>query len=95
MENTVTGRSELVRRCYRAFNMRDRAEIERLLAPGFTFTSPLDDAIDRAEFFVRCWPNADRIHEHVIERIFVEGDAAYVTYLASPSKACNSAIPNF
>jgi ketosteroid isomerase-like protein len=79
---SAENKSELVRRCFRAFNTSDRAEIERLLAPDFTFTSPLDDAIDRAAYFERCWPNSDRIREHIIERIFVEGDAAFVTYFA-------------
>ena len=52
------------------------------MSDDFTFTSPYDDAIDKATYFVRCWPNSERIREHVIERIFVQGDEAYVTYLA-------------
>ncbi|MEZ0368373.1 MAG: DUF4440 domain-containing protein, partial [Candidatus Sericytochromatia bacterium] len=51
-------------------------------AEHFTFTSPYDDAIDRAAYFDRCWPNAGLLKEQSIERILVEGDAAYVTYLA-------------
>ena len=91
-------RKDIVRRSYRAFNEQDRGEIERLLAPDFTFTSPLDDAIDRAAYFERCWPNSEYIREHVIERIFVEGDAAFVTYSATTHEGlqfCNTEYMTF
>ena len=73
-------RAELVRSMFAAFNAKDRRTAERLLADAFTFTSPYDDAIDRAAYFERCWPNAELILKHDIERIFVEGDEAFVTY---------------
>ncbi|MBW4640123.1 MAG: hypothetical protein KME05_18220 [Gloeocapsa sp. UFS-A4-WI-NPMV-4B04] len=46
----------------------------------FTFTSPYDDAIDRATYFERCWLNSAHIRQHVLERIFIEGNEAFVTY---------------
>lgn len=79
---TVAARAEIVRRCFDAYRTKDRASLEAVLADDFTFTSPYDDAIDKATYFVRCWPNSERIREHVIERIFAQGDEAYVTYLA-------------
>jgi ketosteroid isomerase-like protein len=75
-------KAETIRRCFQAYNTQDRAAIERMIAPDFRFTSPYDHAIDRATYFARCWPNAGRIARHEIERIFVEGDAAFATYLA-------------
>lgn len=54
--------------------------IEGLLTSTFTFTSPYDDAIDRATYFERCWPNSAHIRQHVLERIFIEGNEAFVTY---------------
>jgi ketosteroid isomerase-like protein len=72
----------IIERCFTAFNAKDRETIEGLFSSLFTFTSPYDDAIDRATYFERCWPNSDRIRQHVIERIFVEGNAAFVTYRA-------------
>ena len=74
--------ASLVRRTFDAYRARDRAAIERLIAADFRFTSPYDDAIDRATYFERCWPNADRIREFTLERVAADGDAAFVTYLA-------------
>ena len=34
-----------------------------------------------ATYFERCWRNSDWIERHELERIFVEGDEAFVTYL--------------
>jgi hypothetical protein len=70
----------IIERCFTAFNAKDRETIEGLFSSLFTFTSPYDDAIDRATYFERCWPNSDRIRQHFIERIFVEENEAFVTY---------------
>ena len=48
----------IARACYEAYVAKDRAAIEALIAPGFHFTSPLDNRIDRATYFERCWPNS-------------------------------------
>jgi hypothetical protein len=63
----------IIERCFTAFNAKDRETIEGLFSSLFTFTSPYDDAIDRATYFERCWPNSDRLRQHIIEGIFVEG----------------------
>jgi hypothetical protein len=37
------------------------------MAEGLVFTSPWDDAIDRAAYFDRCFPTADRlVHEEIL-----------------------------
>jgi ketosteroid isomerase-like protein len=79
---TSERKAETLRRLFAAFKAKDRALAEQLLADGFTFTSPYDDAIDRATWFERCWPNSDRLREQVLERILVQGDEAFVTYRA-------------
>ena len=66
---------------YGAYETDDRDTQERLIAPDFAFTSPYDDGIDREAYFRRCWPNHETIAKMKIERIFIEGDSAYVTYL--------------
>ena len=73
-------KAEIVRKLFDAYRARQRSVIEELLADDFTFTSPYDDAIDKKTYFERCWPNHDRIREHDIERIFEQGEAAFVTY---------------
>jgi ketosteroid isomerase-like protein len=51
---------DIVRASVAAYRAGDRAAAERLFAADFTFTSPQDDHIDRAEWFERCFPTADR-----------------------------------
>ena len=69
-----------MRRYFDAFITRRRDDFEAMLAEGFTFTSPYDDAIDRATFFERCWPNGDRFTAFQVERVVARGDDAYITY---------------
>jgi len=80
--STANDPATLVRRSFDAYRARDRDAIERLISSDFRFTSPYDDAIDRATYFKRCWPNAERIMDFKLEHIAVDGDAAFVTYLA-------------
>lgn len=56
--------------------------MEALLADDFTFTSQYDDHIDKAEYFIRCWPNRDMLRNFEIETIIAEGNAAFVRYSA-------------
>jgi ketosteroid isomerase-like protein len=68
---------------YGAYETDDRETLERLIAPEFTFTSPYDDGIDREAYFQRCWPNHETIAKMKVERVFIEGDGAFVTYLGT------------
>lgn len=70
----------LVRRLYNAWPAGDRATVEEILAEDFQFTSPYDDAIDRATFFERCWPNHVGMKQFALRCIVVTGEQAYVTY---------------
>jgi hypothetical protein len=54
----MADRLQLVRDVYTAWRTGDRELIERLLAGGFTFSSPPDPMLDRAGYFERCWPMA-------------------------------------
>jgi hypothetical protein len=51
----------IARAAYETYVTKDRAAIEKLIAPDFHFTSPLDNRIDRATYLARCWPNSERI----------------------------------
>jgi ketosteroid isomerase-like protein len=75
-------RTATIRASYQAYRARDRAAFAALLAPGFRFTSPYDDALDEELYFERCWPHSERFLEHVVERVVGDGDGAYVTYRA-------------
>jgi len=71
---------DLARRYYRTFQGADRAGMEALLAPEFTFTSPFDDHIDRDAYFVRCWPGAGRFGFRDDMQVFAHGDERVVLY---------------
>jgi len=51
----------IARASYEAYVTKDRSAIEPLIADDFHFTSPLDNRINRATYFERCWPNSERI----------------------------------
>ena len=72
--------TDIVMAAYKAYADKDRAKIEKLISRDFRFTSPLDDGIDRAAYFERCWPNSEAMVGHEIKRIHVDGEAAFVTY---------------
>ena len=74
------GKPEIIRAIFAAYLANDRKFVENALTDDFRFTSPYDDQIDKATYFERCWRNSDWIERHELERIFVEGDEAFVTY---------------
>jgi ketosteroid isomerase-like protein len=73
-------RAEIIRSIFAAYMSNDRKAVDDALTDDFRFTSPYDDEIDKAAYFARCWRNTDWIELHELERIFVKGDEAFVTY---------------
>jgi ketosteroid isomerase-like protein len=75
-------KSDIIRSFFAAYKSKDRKLVENLLTDDFTFTSPYDDAIDKATYFERCWPISigERIRTHNLEKIFTEGGEAFVLY---------------
>jgi ketosteroid isomerase-like protein len=74
------GKTEIIRAIFAAYLANDRETVEAAFTDDFRFTSPYDDAIDKATYFVRCWRDSDWIERHVLERIVVAGEEAFVTY---------------
>ena len=73
-------KADIIRGIFAAYLANDRKFVEDCFTDDFRFTSPFDDSIDKATYFERCWRVADWIAQHELERIVVEGDAAFVTY---------------
>ncbi len=73
-------KAEIIRALFAAYLSNDRKAVEQAFTDDFRFTSPYDDEIDKATYFVRCWRVTDWIERHELERILVEGDEAFVTY---------------
>lgn len=55
--------ADVVEAAFRFYRAQDREEAFPLYADDFTFTSPQDDHIDKAAFFEKCFPTADRMRE--------------------------------
>ena len=70
----------VIRDLFVAYLANDRQRVSDALADDFRFTSPFDDELDKATYFERCWKDTGWIARHEIERIFVRGDEAFVTY---------------
>lgn len=72
--------ASIARASYRAYADNDRDAIEALIADDFRFTSPLDNRIDRATYFARCWPVSARIADFRFVRVLEQDDTVVVTY---------------
>ena len=70
----------LVRASYEAYVRKDREAIEALLDDDFHFSSPLDNRIDRATYFARCWPNSEAISGFQFIHLVQQGHIVFVTY---------------
>ena len=76
------GPDEVVRQVFKAFETKDRAAIDSLLGEDLRFTSPLDNGIDRATYFKKCWPNSANIDKFELLKVGVDGETVFVTYEA-------------
>jgi ketosteroid isomerase-like protein len=72
---------EIIRSMFAAYKSKDRGTVETLLTDDFTFTSPYDDALDKAAYFERCWPSSGRIRTHVLEKILAQGSEAFALHV--------------
>ncbi|MEV7186327.1 nuclear transport factor 2 family protein [Kitasatospora sp. NPDC093102] len=78
MNGTPAG---IVEAAFRHYRSQDREAALPLYAEDFTFTSPQDDRIDRAAFFERCFPTADRFTEQRLLRVTpADGELVFVHY---------------
>ena len=76
-------RTEIVRECFRAYELRERDLVEKHLADDFEFYAPPDPGIDRDTYFERCWPNASHLKSFDFVRLSEVGDEVLVTVEAT------------
>jgi len=95
----MTSHTNLAREMYAAYGSGDRDAIEPIIAPTFRFWSPLDDGIDRATYFERCWANHATIDAIELLRCHEISDtevvATYVLHKADGGRAQNTEIITF
>ncbi len=74
---------ELVQNWYAAWEKKDWAPVDRLLADDFTFSSPNgDDHISKSVFKTRCWESQiDFIERFDLEQVSTGAHDAFVKYL--------------
>jgi hypothetical protein len=73
-------KEEIIRSLFEAYLAKRRDIVEASMSPDLRFTSPYDDAIDRATYFERCWPTSATMQAVEVERVFEQGNEAFVTY---------------
>jgi len=73
----------IARASYDAYVTKDRPTIESLIGSDFHFTSPLDNRIDRAAYFKRCWPNSEALVNFRFIHLVRNGERVFVTYDAT------------
>jgi ketosteroid isomerase-like protein len=76
----MSDKKKIIRAVFAAYIANDRKSVEDALADDFRFSSPYDDRIDKASYFLRCWRDTGWIERHELEKILVDGDQAFVTY---------------
>ena len=74
---------EVARASFKAYETKDRAALEEILADDFHFTSPLDNALDRETYLEICWPNSGEITNFEYQVQIEDGERAFVVYEAS------------
>ncbi len=75
-----TSRTQLARDLYLAFAAGNREVVESMIASDFTFSSPVDVGLDRAGYFLRCWPGSGQQQQFDFVRLVEDGDEVIVTY---------------
>ncbi len=73
---------EVVRACLQAYADHDREALEALVAADYTFTSPMDNTLDRDAYFRICWPENTQFEAFDIVHHAEDGDHAFATYEA-------------
>jgi ketosteroid isomerase-like protein len=76
----------VARAAYNAYVSKDRTALEPLIADDFHFTTPLDNHINRATYFERCWPNSEWIEGFEFIHLVPDGDRVFVTYEGRSTK---------
>ena len=71
---------DIARATFEAYVSKDRSAIEALIAADFHFSSPLDNRLDRATYFARCWPNCQHIASIGLVRFAATHEGVFVTY---------------
>jgi ketosteroid isomerase-like protein len=76
----INSPTDIVEAAFRHYRSQDREAAFTLYAEDFTFTSPRDDHIDKAAFFERCFPTADRFAEQRLLHVVPADEELVLVY---------------
>ena len=79
----MTSAAEIVRAYFLAYEDKDRRAIDEILSNDFTFTSPLDNQIDRQTYLDRCWPISKNVHDFKLVNLVESDSHVFVTYVST------------
>jgi ketosteroid isomerase-like protein len=82
-EEAMSSNSDITKALFEAYIDKDRSTAERLLSEDFRFTSPLDNGINRKQYFEICWPNSATIMGVDFKHVVASADRVFVTYEAT------------
>lgn len=75
---------EAIRKYYKAWETGEWPVVDGLLTDHFTFSSPVDDHISKAQFKTGCWDTqVNFIAHHDLKHVFGSGNDALVLYVCS------------
>lgn len=85
MRSGPDDRLSAIRSYYQAYENDDRAALDQLLHPDFTFTSPSDgdDRISLATYLERCWPPHENIKSFELLDVCADARDALIRYKAT------------
>ena len=73
---------EVVRNYYAAWEKKDWPRLDRLLADGFRFSSPLDDHISKSDYKAGCWDTQIAfIDVFDLKQVIATDNEAFVMYI--------------
>ena len=84
-----------VRAFYEAHEAKDRTAAERLIADDFKFFSPMDNGLDRRQYFEICWPHGIELENFKLKDAVQAGERVFVTYEVQTQKGerfCNAEV---
>ena len=79
---------DIVRELQAAFDAQDPDAADRLVADDFSFTSPQDDHLDKAEWMRVCFPTADHFGSRTmlaVQELGADDVVAYYEYEVAES----------
>ena len=75
-----SGASGIIREYFAAYENKDQAAAEALVADDFIIKSPFDEGMNKAEYFEKGFPQSKRIKTVNIEKLIENGNEAFVLY---------------